>query len=136
MNPFSTPRKHKKTLRLCSCYQYFTTSFCYIFSVDTRRRFNIDTMSYNIARRRIAVETTSCVYVFRFCAGSNFACGVSEVCDCENVWQWYRPEIRLKRPSQVNHSAKRIHHSHHYYCRFFFSFSIQARQIPANAVRL
>ena len=30
--------------------------------VDTRRRFNVDTMSYGIIRRRIDVETTSCVY--------------------------------------------------------------------------
>ena len=30
--------------------------------VDTRRRFNGDTTSYNIVQRRIDVETTSCVY--------------------------------------------------------------------------
>ena len=30
--------------------------------VDTRRRFNFDTTSYDVMRRRIDVETTSCVY--------------------------------------------------------------------------
>ena len=32
------------------------------FPVDTRRRFNVDTTSYDIVRRRIDVETTSCLY--------------------------------------------------------------------------
>ena len=31
----------------------------------------------------------------RFCAGSNPARGVSEICDCEDLWQWPRLEIRL-----------------------------------------
>ena len=30
--------------------------------VDTRRRFNVDTSSYDIVRGRINVETTLCVY--------------------------------------------------------------------------
>ena len=30
--------------------------------VDTRRCFNVDMTSYNIVRRRIDVETTSCIY--------------------------------------------------------------------------
>ena len=33
-----------------------------IFPVDIRRRFNVDTMSSNIVRGRINVETTSFVY--------------------------------------------------------------------------
>ena len=32
---------------------------------------------------------------FRFCAGSNPARGVSEICDGEDLWQWSRLEIRL-----------------------------------------
>ena len=32
------------------------------FPVDTRRRFNVDTTPYDVVRRRIDVETTSCVY--------------------------------------------------------------------------
>ena len=31
----------------------------------------------------------------RFCVGSNPACGVSEICDGEDLWQWSRLEIRL-----------------------------------------
>ena len=31
----------------------------------------------------------------RFCAGSNPACGVSEIRDGEDLWQWSRLEIRL-----------------------------------------
>ena len=33
-------------------------------TVDTRRRFNVDATLCDIARRRIDVETTSCVYWF------------------------------------------------------------------------
>ena len=32
---------------------------------------------------------------FRFCAGLNPARGVSEICDGEDLWQWFRLEIRL-----------------------------------------
>ena len=31
----------------------------------------------------------------RFCAGSNLARGVLEICDGQNLWQWSRLEIRL-----------------------------------------
>ena len=34
----------------------------YKHPVDTRRRFNVDTTSYDVVRRCIDVETTSCVY--------------------------------------------------------------------------
>ena len=30
--------------------------------VDTRRRFNVDTTSYDVVQHRIDIETTSCVY--------------------------------------------------------------------------
>ena len=32
----------------------------------------------------------------RFCASSNPALGGSEICDGENLWQWFRQEIRPK----------------------------------------
>ena len=32
---------------------------------------------------------------FMFCAGSNPACGVSHICDDEDLWQWSRLEMRL-----------------------------------------
>ena len=38
-----------------------------------------------------------------FCAGSNPARGVSEIRDGEDLWQWFRLEIR-----SVNHSTKTI----------------------------
>ena len=38
------------------------TRFYYFLLLDTRRRFNVDTKSYDVVRRRIDVETTSCVY--------------------------------------------------------------------------
>ena len=36
--------------------------FAYLIPVDTRRRYNVDTTSYDIVRSRINVETTPCVY--------------------------------------------------------------------------
>ena len=42
----------------------------------------------------------------RLCAGSNPACEVSEICDRK----WSRLEIRRKRLSSVNQSAKTVHH--------------------------
>ena len=50
----------------------------------------------------------------RFCAGSNPARGVSEVCDGEDLWQRSRLEIRLHF-SSVNHTIKTIHHHHHHH---------------------
>ena len=31
----------------------------------------------------------------RFCVGSNPACGVSQICNGEDLWQWSQLEIRL-----------------------------------------
>ena len=31
----------------------------------------------------------------RFCAGSNSACGMLEICDAEDLWHWSRLEIML-----------------------------------------
>ena len=45
---------------------FLTTSFTLrantLFPVDTRRRFNVGTMSCDVARHRVDVETASCVY--------------------------------------------------------------------------
>ena len=30
-----------------------------------------------------------------FCTGSNPTCSVSEICNSENLWQWFQLEIRL-----------------------------------------
>ena len=54
---------------LCLFKKFFFVSFVLFqislrecFPVDTCRRFNVDTTSCDIARCRINVETTSCVY--------------------------------------------------------------------------
>ena len=47
----------------------------------------------------------------RFCTSSNPAHGLSDIRDCENLWQWSLWEVRL---SSVKHSAKTIHHHHLY----------------------
>ena len=46
----------------------------------------------------------------RFYAGSNLAHGVSEIRDGEDLWPWFRLEIRLKCLSSVNRTTKTIHH--------------------------
>ena len=38
----------------------------------------------------------------RFCAGSNPAHGVSEICNAENLWQWCWLEISNSRKYQTN----------------------------------
>ena len=42
-----------------------------------------------------AVQPHSKKPKLRFCAGSNPACGVSEIRDGKDLWQWSRLEIRL-----------------------------------------
>ena len=46
----------------------------------------------------------------RFCTGSNPACGVSEIHDGEDLWQWSR---LAKYLLSVNHTTKTIHHHYH-----------------------
>ena len=47
----------------------------------------------------VVISTTAQLYStkpeLRFCAGSNPACGMSEICDGEDLWQWSQLEIRL-----------------------------------------
>ena len=61
----------------------------------------------------------------RFCAGSNPARGVSDICDGENLWQWFRLEIRSKRLSSVSHTMKTIHHHHYHF--LFIKLSLNFR---------
>ena len=49
----------------------------------------------------------------RFWAVSNPACGMSEIWDGENLWQWTWLGIVHKRLLFANHSVKTIHHHHH-----------------------
>ena len=52
-----------------------------------------------LRRRGVVVISTAQLHStkleLRFCAGSNPARGVSEICDGENLWQWSQLEIRL-----------------------------------------
>ena len=48
----------------------------------------------------------------RFCAGLNPACSVSEIRDGEDLWKWFRLEIRLN--ASVNHTTETIYHHHHH----------------------
>ena len=56
----------------------------------------------------IIAQLHSKEFELRFCAVSNPARGVSEICDGENFWQWFRLEIRRKRLWSINHSSKTI----------------------------
>ena len=51
----------------------------------------------------------------RFCAGLNPTCGMLEICNGKNFWQWCRLEIRPKRFSLVSHSARTNHHDQHHH---------------------
>ena len=56
-------------------------------------------ITLTIWRRGVVVITTVQLHSkkpkLRFCAGSNPACGVSEIRDGKDLWQWSRLEIRL-----------------------------------------
>ena len=45
---------------------------------------------------------------FRFCAGSNPDCGVSEIRDGENLWQWFAALNKANCLSSVNHTTKQF----------------------------
>ena len=70
----------------------------------------------------------------RFCAGSNPACGVSEICDSENLWQWSRLEIRRKHLSSVNHSAKTIHHQFVIITQWYNLMQLQKSDDPVKSL--
>ena len=59
---------------------------------------NINTKQY-VNIKNVVVITTGQLHStkpeLRFCAGSNPARNVSEICDGEDLWQWSRLEIRL-----------------------------------------
>ena len=66
----------------CYCYQLFVVPYAYptVISVTLGRNTR---------------KTHYCTTSFRFCAGSNPACGVSEIRDGEDLWQWSWLEIRI-----------------------------------------
>ena len=77
---------------------------------------------FNICNRNSILQNNSLiVWLFNWDSNKNFpikpshpVCGVSEIRDGEDLWQWSRLEIRL-RLSSVNHTTKTIHHHHHHH---------------------
>ena len=73
-----------------------------MFPVDTRRRFNVDTTSCNVAQRRINVETTSCVYWTIPSYGNVSACFTDIIFATIKFslihywWDMARPVFRIK----------------------------------------
>ena len=63
----------------------------------------------------VAPQLRSTKSELRLFAGSNLTRGVLEIYNGENLWQWFRLEIRGKRLSLVSHSTKTIHHPHHHH---------------------
>ena len=61
--------------------------------------FDVDGVVVIITHRGVVVITTgkipSTKSELMFCAASNPARGVSEICDVENLWQWSQLEIKL-----------------------------------------
>ena len=70
-----------------------------IFSMKKILSFGYYFLNIVFWRRGVVVITTAKLHStksqLRFCAGSNPACGVSEIRDGEDLWQWSRLEIRL-----------------------------------------
>ena len=70
-------------------------------------------------RRGVVVMNTAQLHLtkpqLRFCAGSNPACGLSEIGDGEDLWQWSRLEIRLNalvgQPYHKNNSSSSSFHN-------------------------
>ena len=63
-------------------------------------------------RRGAVVITTAQLHStkpgLKFCAGSNPACGVSEIRDGEDLWQWSQLEIRLNNFLQLTIPQKQF----------------------------
>ena len=58
----------------------------------------------------------------RFCAGSNPACGMSEICDGKGSLTMVPAGNKTNRLSLVNHTRKTIHHHHHYYYYYYYYY--------------
>ena len=71
---------------------------------------------------------------FRFCAGSNPARGVSKIRNREDLWQWFRLEIRLKAFHWSTISQKQfiIIHGHLLIVFEEISSIIISRHMPVN----
>lgn len=103
-NKKSTSGLYKKftlNLRLCK------TSF---FLLSTSRQsFQVYlTSSFLRCNTYAVVYCLALLHNYRICAGSNHACGESDVCvgQCSRLWN------NAERLSSVNLSAKTIHHNH------------------------
>ena len=66
-----------------------------------KEKYLLNIVWKHLWRRGVVVITTAQLHStkpeLRFCAGSNPAHGVSEIRDGEDLWQWSRLEIRLKK---------------------------------------
>ena len=51
----------------------------------------------------------------RLCASSNPVCGMSEICNGEDLWQWSLLEKKAESYSPFNNATKTIHHHHHHH---------------------
>ena len=69
-----------------------------------------------------------CTTSFNKVSNSAQAQTVLEICDGENLWQWFRLEIRRKHLSSVKHTIKTIHHHHdhhhHHYNNIIWFFKL------------
>ena len=71
-------------------------------------------------RHGVVVITTAQLHLtkpeLRFWAGSNPARGASEIRDGENLWQWFRLEIRLNAFCRSTIPQKQFTIHHHHFC--------------------
>ena len=85
---------------LCNIGNYLIKRQSGRYPVDTRRRFNVDATSYDVVRRRIDVETTSCVY------RGNIRNYSSEVINIHRR----KVELNIKLPRVNNFNIKQKRH--------------------------
>ena len=109
-----------KAVLLIIIFFFFSSLFIFGLSspVKTYSLIQADTVkvsSINLWRRGVVVITKAQLYStkpsLRFCASSNPAGSVSEICDGENL-TLVEGGNKVKYFSLVNHSAKTIHHHH------------------------
>ena len=99
----------------CSNFQYllclqsiwFQTCLSHVHILDISKLYVVPWCSgYNYCKISFSKVWTRILRRFKSCSRR------AEICDGENLRQWSRVEIRRKRLSLVNHSAKTIHHHH------------------------
>ena len=123
-------------LQSCSLYQSSLKTVRYVFShhYDLKAANSLlksvpSKASSSMWPRSVVVITTAQIHLtkseLRFYAGSNSARGLSEICNGENLREWSRLEIRWKRVSSVNHSAKAIYHLYDHHFRWSMWCDVQ-----------